>query len=381
MRRSLLVPLLLGSALLLGGCADDDPALPTTPYPHDNQLRLNQIQVLGTHNSYHIQPRPEVMAFFQRLSPDLARGVAYTHIPLEQQFSNQGIRQIELDVWADPDGGKYTDPRALRLAKLPPPDVPELLEPGFKVLHIQDLDFMSTCYTFVNCLKTIKAWAEAHPLHLPIMILVETKDDELPGNVWVVPIPIRAAQLDALDAEIRSVLPPSKLITPDDVRGSHATLEEAILTDGWPTLGQSRGKLLFTLDNEGIQKTEYLKDHPSLRGRILFVSSAPGAPESAFVKLNSSISDFDAIQRVVAAGYIVRTRADADTEEARANDTRTRDAALSSGAQFVSTDYPVPNLNFSTYQAAIPGGTPARCNPVSAPPDCTSLEIENPAEL
>lgn len=355
--------------------------LSNTPPSRDNELRLNQIQVLGSHNSYHIQPRPEVMAFFRRLSADLARGVEYTHLPLDEQFSNQGIRQIELDVWADPDGGKFRDPRALRLTRLPPPDVPELLEPGFKVLHIQDLDFVSTCYTFVSCLETIKAWSDAHPHHLPIMILVEAKDDELPGNVWVVPIPIRAAQLDALDAEIRSVLPPSQLITPDDVRGSHDTLEEAILTDGWPTLAESRGKILFALDNEGIQKTEYLRDHPSLRGRILFTSSRPGAPESAFIKLNSSIGDFEEIRRVVADGYIVRTRADADTEEARSNDTRARDAALSSGAQFVSTDYPVPNLALSSYRVTIPGGAPARCNPISAPPECTSLEVENPSAL
>lgn len=362
------------------GCGDDDPSL-SPRYPRDHQLRLNQVQVLGSHNSYHLQPAPEVLAFFQRIAADLARGVEYEHLPLAQQFSAQGIRQIELDVFADPAGGLYKDPYALRALRLPRPDVPELLEPGFKVLHIQDLDFRSTCYTLVRCLGIIKEWSDAHPTHLPITILVEAKDDRLPGTAFVNPIPIRAAQLDALDAEIRSVLPPSKLITPDDVRGPHATLEEAILTDGWPTLAQSRGKLLFALDNEGIQKTEYLQDHPSLRGRVLFTSSRPGAAESAFIKLNSAIGSFAEIQRVVAAGYIVRTRADGDTQEARDNDTRTRDAALTSGAQFVSTDYPVPDLDFSDYQVEIPGGMPARCNPISAPPQCTTLDTENPAYL
>ena len=44
-----------------------------------------------------------------------------------------------------------------------------------------------------------------------------------------------------------------------------------------------------------------------------------------------------------------------------------RDAALTGGAQFVSTDYEVPDPRFGPYVVKIPGGTPARCNPVTAP--------------
>ena len=48
------------------------------------------------------------------------------------------------------------------------------------------------------------------------------------------------------------------------------------------------------------------------------------------------------IAALVRDGYIVRTRADADTFEARTNSTERRDRALGSGAQYVSTDYPEP---------------------------------------
>ena len=58
-----------------------------------------------------------------------------------------------------------------------------------------------------------------------------------------------------------------------------------------------------------------------------------------------------------------------------------RDAALAGGAQFVSTDYEVPDPRLGPYVVKIPGGTPARCNPVTAPPNCTSDDIENPAAL
>ena len=58
-----------------------------------------------------------------------------------------------------------------------------------------------------------------------------------------------------------------------------------------------------------------------------------------------------------------------------------RDAALSGGAQFVSTDYEVPDPRFGPYQVRIPGGQPARCNPVTAPPTCRAIDVENPRLL
>ena len=73
----------------------------------------------------------------------------------------------------------------------------------------------------------------------------------------------------------------------------------------------------------------------------------------------------------------MRAADDADTADARVNDTSTRDAALASGAQWVSTDYPVPNPEFGTgYFVEIPGGMPARCNPINAPTGCRAIGLE-----
>jgi hypothetical protein len=181
-----------------------------------------------------------------------------------------------------------------------------------------------------------------------------------------------------LDTEIRSVFPPEQLIVPDDVRGNLATLEEAVLTTGWPTLRASRGRILFALDNGGAKREAYLEGHPALAGRVLFTNASPGDADAGFVKMNNPLVDPDAIPDLVAAGYIVRTRADADTLQARSGNTRARDAALASGAQFVSTDYPVANPAFGTgYAVDIPDGAPARCNPVNAPPGCRSGALEH----
>jgi hypothetical protein len=70
-------------------------------------------------------------------------------------------------------------------------------------------------------------------------------------------------------------------------------------------------------------------------------------------------------------------QADSDTVEARTNDTRRRNNALNSGAQIVSSDYPqFEPARWSGYTVALPSGSPARCNPVSGPPNCVDLMLE-----
>jgi hypothetical protein len=350
----------------------------------DNCLRLNHVQVLGTHNSYHIEPRPALLAAIAGFDPQAAASMEYTHRPLAEQLGLLGIRQVELDVFADPDGGLFAVPLGpIFVQGFPDPIKPELLPPGLKVLHTQDIDFETTCLTFVSCLQAIKAWSDANPGHLPVMVLVEAHDEAVsapPGlPPFTVPVPFGAAALDEIDAGIRSVFSDDQLITPDDVRGERATLEQAVLKDGWPTLNESRGRLLFALDNTDQKRDLYLDGHPSLEGRVLFTSSPPGSPESAFVKVNQPLGNEAFISDLVAAGYIVRTRADADTLEARFGLTARRDAALASGAQIVSTDYPEPDPDFSTgYSVEIVGGANARCNPVLSPPGCDSSALEDP---
>jgi hypothetical protein len=371
---------------LLAACGGDGNDL-SGGYPLDDRLRFDQVQVLGSHNSYHRRAVPELFAALLEIVPPLAIAWDYEHLPLAEQFETQGIRQIELDVWADPQGGLYSRRPVLSYVGLDPDSgIPALDEPGFKILHVAELDFESTCWTFVECLEDVRDWSLAHPGHVPMLILVEAKDDPTPDLLQLgfgTPVPIGPAEFDALDEEIRSVFAPGHVVTPDEVRGDHASLLDAIRArGGWPTLGELRGRIVFALDNGGEKKRDYIDGHPSLRGRILFTSSEPPEPEAAFVKLNDPIGDGERIRELVAQGFIIRTRADADTEQARTGDTTDREAALASGAQFVSTDYPVPNPAFATgYFVEIPGGMPARCNPIGAPAECSALDVENPDRL
>ena len=70
------------------------------------ELRLNQIQVIGTHNSYHIAPAGALMQAFAAQNAELAASVDYTHRPLPEQFARLGIRQIELDLFASENSAR-----------------------------------------------------------------------------------------------------------------------------------------------------------------------------------------------------------------------------------------------------------------------------------
>ena len=127
-------------------------------------------------------------------------------------------------------------------------------------------------------------------------------------------------ELAALEAEITSVIPRRKILAPDDVRRGARSLPDALRKHGWPRLDSVGGKVLFGMDNESGVRDLYLKDHPVLEGRLLFVSVPVSNPAAAWMKMNDPVRDFDAIQELVKAGFLVRTRADADTRQSRAND-------------------------------------------------------------
>lgn len=331
-------------------------------------LPMNAIQAIGTHNSYKKAIAPAEFAMLTAISPKTARTLDYSKPPLTDQL-DAGARQLELDFVNDPQGGRYAAPLGLKLAKdqvAAPYDPAPIMKPGMKVMHVPDIDYRSVCPTFVACLTEVRAWSRAHPAHVPILIIMNLKDDDIkvPGAVPLLPFDAKA--MDAIDAEIRSVFPDSSLITPDKVRARHATLREAVAAGGWPSLKAARGKVMFAMD-EGPAKTDlYRAGHPALEGRAMFINTPdPASPAAAYITLNEPFELADRIQAALKAGLIVRTRADADTFEARDNDRRRQVAAFNSGAQYVSTDYLSPDTRFSAYEAHLPGGGAARLNPVA----------------
>lgn len=296
-------------------------------------LTLEHMQVKGTHNSYHVKP----------LVP-FDKSHDYSHVPLDEQLESQGVRAFELDVH-----------KGLG---------------GFEVYHISVIDAVSTCDTFGGCLGTIKGWSEAHPQHLPITVWIEIKDST--GGSAIGP-----GDLDDLDDLIRGAFPPDQLLTPDDIQGAFPSVHDALASDGWPTIDSVRGQVLFVLLNvDDVHATDYTLDYTTLAGRAMFARVTPqqfALPWAAIAKLGAG--DAADIAAAHAAHLLVATNVCGAGE---ADDTcfTTLDTAKAAGIHMLKDDFPA-KVAGKTYWLDLPDGDPARCNPVTAPPECTSMALEH----
>lgn len=326
-----LAALFLGLTLI--GCAanvTEDDAESSAADTATGALRMNQLQVKGTHNSYH-----KARWFFPE------KTLNYTFQPLDVQLGSEGVRAFELDL--------------------------HFKSGSFEVFHIP-WDEGSTCKQFADCLKTLKTWSDAHPTHTPLFIQLETKDD------W--DAKSADAYFAALDSQILAVWPRERIITPDLVKGSAASVRTAVTTTGWPTLDRARGKVVFYIEpDDANRQTYYTHGDKDLAGRLAFISSDTTKPYAAISIMDDPIARQASIQAAVKSGFIIRTRADADLVEPKKNDHTRENAAFASGAQIVSTDFPAKEGDYA-YVVTVPNGSPSRCNPVNSASGCTSAEVE-----
>ncbi|MDP5279785.1 Ca2+-dependent phosphoinositide-specific phospholipase C [Sphingomonas sp. DG1-23] len=337
---------------------------------------MNDVQTVGSHNSFKARIPTAVMTRLRAMEPKLADGLDYYHVSLAKQL-DAGVRQLELDIFADPQGGRYADPKGEAWAKAAGEhtgfDRAAMLKPGFKVFHIPDVDYLSTCATLVGCLREVDLWSRAHPDHLPIMITINAADTPSGRPGITAPLPLDdAALLDALDGEIRSVLPGRRLIAPDEVRGTAPILRDAVRSRGWPALSAARGRIYILLDVRAAVSDLYRAGHPSLAGRAMFGWYPDDQPEAAIQIVQDPLVDGDKIRKWVGEGIVVRTRTDANTVEARTRDFAKARAAFASGAQAVSTDYypGAPDPLRAGFVVTLPQGAMARCSPVRVPAGC-----------
>ena len=297
----------------------------------NTDININHIQFVGSHNSYKQTMPDGFVKQLMKVNPEVMESLEYEHIPLAEQL-DLGIRKLELDVFYVAD------------------------EARFLVGHVQQIDMNSNCATLRICLNQIIDWSKKNTTHAPIWISFNAKD----GYIFGLPSPetfspVAFALMDSIIEEMLG----EKLIRPSD-----------IVDLQWPLLDEARGKFILILDEGGAKRDMY---YEGWQQRPMFTNAPEGHPAAAIMILNDPVSQFDEIQRLVKAGYMVRTRADADTREARGNDTRRRAAAFASGAQAVSTDYYLPATDFGNeYQVSLPKSI--ICNPINAPENCQVSE-------
>jgi hypothetical protein len=326
------------------------PLFSLSQYP--DSIRLNDVRFLTSHNSYKRKPNPKILKFLSHFKKQLGKDMDpiqldYGHVLLAEQLNNYHINGFELDVNYDPNGGHFAKRRINFFVgglKQRSRDT-LLLKPGFKVLHIADVDYETNYTTFVQALTEIRDWSVQHPKHLPIFINIEIKR-EAPADYskaldflgFNKSVPFVPEALDDLDKEIHSVFgsTPEILYTPAMLRDTFSSSKERLSTINWPSLNEVLGKVFIVLDGDvdDIYTTALVKRED----RPMFVYGQPGEPQTAFVIRNEPQGKEDEI-RLLTALYMVRTRTDAGTLEARSLDYSRYTAVMNSQAQIITTDY------------------------------------------
>lgn len=338
-------------------------------------FRMNQIQCIGSHNSYRIKTDPDIFnfvnTFLSFLPNDLnPKDWDYTHMPIIDQL-NLGLRNFELDIFNDPQGGRFYNRLGnVLVGKNIASGVDALKQPGMKIIHIPDVDYNTHYFTFKDALKDIKNWSLQNPTHLPIIILLEDKETSV-GNIipiFTKALPFDEAAVNAVDQEIKDIFGnDNQLFKPDDLRKSYPNLITSIQNEGWPMIKDMRGKIMIVF----YSNSNYTKNHPNLEGRMMFQFAAKNSNNGAFVQVDKS-ENLEEIASAVNSGAIVRTRSEENTNAARNNITTGRDNAFNSGAQIISTDYYIPDNRAGTdgwsyYQTIFSNNNYARMNVLNAP--------------
>lgn len=386
--------LLLSTIIIIVSCKNQtevaDSSLIIDGIEVSDTVSINDIQLLGTHNSYskpidssvlklagkiiepmkanYVKSMPDEMKKrYKENHPNqvsFAEGLSYAHPNFLSQLNN-GIRSFEIDVYRDTIGGLFSKPAVIDLLEQQgideylPLDTLGLSKPGLKVLHIPDIDYRTHYTTFQNALVDLNNWSDKHPNHVPIVVFIEAKSSGIPifeNSTKVIPFDKKG--FEDLDREIVQVIHKEKIITPDLVRGNYSTLKEAVLADNWPSLASSKGKFMFLLlpSTAGIgNQNDYVRNHLNLENRICFVQSEPKDDYAAFILRDNAIQRKREIKALVKQGFFVRTRSDIETYEAKVDDYTRAKAAFESNAQIISTDYFLEENNYGTdYKVELP---------------------------
>ena len=328
-----------------------------------DSIPINQIRIIASHNSYKKKPHPKVLRFLKKFQDKLGDQnnpdfIDYGHLPFSEQFDNYGIRGIELDVNYDPKGGQYKRRRVnlFLFGQRQRLKGKALKKPGFKILHISDVDFETNYLTLKSALEALKSWSDLHPDHFPIYINLEAKvshpADESKalkrlGFKKCIPFD-RRAFLD-LEQEISATLSPDQIFKPSDFKKSYSSLQGRVVAEGWPLLEEVRGKFIFIL--EGNNKHLYR----TFERPLFFQYGNKSDDNTVFLLRNNAIASEREI-RELTSDFIVRTRSDAGSVESRSNNYDTWNAALRSGAQIISTDYYKADERWSSYKIGFKNG-------------------------
>ena len=283
---------------------------------YEQGVKINEIAVIGTHNSYQMTETLPNRILMKILSVITAGSVQNKTDFSMDTFTDQlehGVRNLELDIETVDDDG----------------------EVSFVVSHIPFFENVSSAYDFSKALEEIALWSDNNKGHLPVYLLIEPK-------TFVSPVKnMKDFSLDyalALDETIREVLG-DRLLTPKDAMGDFASLEEMRMNDAWPALEAAAGKIIVLLHTCEVT-SGYITTDETISSQAMFPMvgfSDIDKPYASFILANRPQSAAKNKGKTIdEKNLMVRTRADSYPTF---SDERYK-YADECGSQIITTDYP-----------------------------------------
>lgn len=279
-------------------------------------VKINEIAVMGTHNSYQLlgtAPKRALMKVLQIISFGAVENKAVFEMDTFTEQLEQGVRNLEIDIETVDDEGDIS----------------------FIVTHSPIIDNVTSAYNFAKGLEEIAMWSDNNPGHLPIYLLIEPKGDVLSINNMK---NFSAEYAIEFDKVLRQVLG-DRLLTPGQVMGEYESLEEMRNADSWPTLAQAAGKIIVLMHPCDVTQ-EYIDIDTSIRTQAMFPMLRFGDIDksyASFILDNDPASATENNKKTVDENNLmVRTRADdyPDFSSERYS------SAKNCGSHIITTDYP-----------------------------------------
>ena len=283
----------------------------------EDGVKLNEIAIIGTHNSYQRLATEETRFFMNIIENITFKKFGLNTFDFEMDaLTDQlemGVRNVEIDIETLDKDNKVE----------------------FKVTHNSIFDNASSAYDFTKALQEIKMWSDNNPNHIPVIIIVEPKSFVIEIN-GMKKFSLEYAQ--ELDKIVENTLGDS-LLTPADMLRDYASFKEMRENDDWISLKEAQGKILVLLHDCDVTES-YIALDETIKTQNMF-------PMLRYDDRNESYTSFilenDAwraserkIENIDESNLIVRTRADVYPEY---SDER-YEVIEDCGSQIITTDFP-----------------------------------------
>ena len=280
-------------------------------------VKLNEIAILGTHNSYQTLATKETRFLMNIIDTITLKKLGLNTFDFEMDTLTEqletGIRNIEIDIETLDKDGKVE----------------------FKVTHNSIVDNASSAYDFEKALKEVKMWSDNNPGHVPVIIIVEPKSFVVEVGGFHKFSLDYAKEVDKLVASVFG----DTLLTPADMLRDYSSFKEMRENDDWISLKEARGKVLVLLHDCDVTES-YIAIDESIKTQKMFPMLRYDDRNESYTSFILENDAWRAAERkaesVDECKLIVRTRADKYPNYSTERYEVTKDC----GSQIITTDFP-----------------------------------------